>query len=99
MNNYQKKIVKYHQDNPAIYKAFNKFTKDVIGSGYNYFSAEMIINRIRWQTMIEAKDKRYKINNGMKPFYSRLFMTKNKKYKQFFKLKPSQVDGIDFEIL
>jgi hypothetical protein len=95
----RKKIINYHKKNPHLYEAFVEFTSQAFDAGYNYFSAEMIINRMRWQTMIVAKDDSFKIKNDVKPFYSRMLMAKDNKYKNFFKLRPSIWDGFNFDEL
>ena len=59
-----------------------------------FLSAEMIINRIRWQTKVETTDKDYKINNDYKPFYSRLFIVEHPQHKDFFRLRQSVADNL-----
>jgi hypothetical protein len=53
----------------------------------------MIIERIRWETMIKAKQG-FKISNSMTAFYSRLFTLENPTYSNLFKFKPSVFDGL-----
>jgi hypothetical protein len=99
MTDQKQMIINYHEKNPHLYKAFKQFSSNAYGLGYKYFSAEMIINRMRWQTMIEAKDDSFKIKNDVKPFYARMLMAKYKKYNNFFKLRPSIWDGFNFDSL
>jgi hypothetical protein len=99
MTEQQQMIINYHKKNPHLYEAFVEFSSEAYNAGYTYFSAEMIINRMRWQTMIEAKDDSFKIRNAIKPFYARMLMAKNKKYNNFFKLRPSIWDGFNFDLL
>jgi uncharacterized membrane protein len=99
MTEQQKMIINYHEKNPHLYEAFKQYSANAINSGYKYFSAEMIINRMRWYSMIEAKDDSFKIRNDVKPFFARMLMANNEKYNNFFKLRPSIWDGFNFNEL
>jgi len=88
---------KFHQDNPQVYRLFKKFTYTAIGKGHNRLSSEMIINRIRWETEVETSDPCYKINNDYKPFYARMFMAENPQYQNFFNVRGSHADEIDWK--
>lgn len=90
--------VNYHKKNPQIYEMFKKFAFQAINSKRPYYSSEMIINRVRWETMIKA-DKGYKIANEMKAFYSRLFVLEHPSYKTFFKNRPSVCDGLKLKMI
>lgn len=87
-------LEQYHADNPQIYEAFERFTMEAINSGRKYFSSEMIINRMRWYTAIEAKNDIFKINNDLKAFYSRLFENNHPQYKDFFRKRRSIADEL-----
>ena len=83
----------FHEANPEVYKMFERFTFDAIYRGHQRLSAEMIINRIRWETKIVTDNDDYKINNNYKPFYSRLFIAQNPHHKDFFRLRQSAADN------
>ena len=84
----------FHEENPEVYELFKRFTYQAIHKGHTRLSAEMIINRIRWETKIVTTDKDYKINNDYKPFYSRLFIIQHKGYEDFFQLRQSVADNL-----
>ena len=88
---------KFHEENPQIYRLFKKFAYTAIGKGHNRLSSEMIINRIRWETEVETSDPCYKINNDYKPFYARMFMAENPQYQNFFNVRGSHADEIDWK--
>ena len=85
------KFDQYDNDNPHIYELFKRFAFEAIDSGREYFSAEAIINRVRWETMMSGNDE-YKINNNYKPFYSRKFMKEYPQYGKFFRTRISKAD-------
>lgn len=82
----------YHEENPHLFEVFEKYTFDVIAKGRKYFSAEMIINRIRWYSQVEANNDRFKINNDAKPYYARLFEHKHPQHKGFFRKRRAYAD-------
>lgn len=87
------KFPAYHYENPHIYEAFKKYTFQAINNGRTYFSAEAVINRLRWDSMIAGNDI-YKINNNVKPFYSRMFMNEFPAYNKFFRIRKSKFDEV-----
>lgn len=92
-------FLNFHRNNPKVYNLFKKFTKDAIKKGHKHLSAEMIINRIRWETNVESNEE-YKINNYYKPYYARMFMhTSPPKYSDFFRLRKSYADELDFSTI
>ena len=83
----------YHESNPRVYKMFKRFTFEAMNKGHKHLSAEMIINRIRWETKIITNED-FKINNDYKPFYSRLFIVEHPQHKDFFRLRQSVADNL-----
>jgi hypothetical protein len=92
MDDWKIKFELYHAENPDIYRMFKQFTFEAISSGRKYFGANAIIERIRWATMIEAKNDLFKINNNYAPFYSRLFENEYPKHKGFFRKRHARAD-------
>ncbi len=89
-----KKFIEYDSVNPEIYKMFKKFTFDVIKSGYQNCGSQMIIERIRWESIIVAKNDKFKINNDYAAFYSRKFMLDFPRHNKFFRIRSSVADEL-----
>jgi len=87
-------FINYHKENPEIYEAFKTFSLQAISSGRKYFSAEMVVNRIRWYTQVESKNDVFKINNNYKAFYSRMFEKEFPQHKGFFRKRRALVDAV-----
>jgi hypothetical protein len=68
---------------------FCRFTRQAINAGRTRFGARMVWERMRWYTMIEAKDEafNFKLNDHYPPYYARLFMEENPRYEGFFELR------------
>lgn len=93
-----KSCIDYNKTNPDIYEMYKKYAFQAIKSKRDYYSSEMIINRVRWETMVRGKGK-FKIANKMKAFYSRLFVLEYPTYKSFFKFKPSICDSLTLKMI
>jgi hypothetical protein len=93
-----KNRIDYHKKNPQIYEMYKKFAFQAIKSKRPYYSSEMIINRVRWETMTKAESG-FKIANEMKAFYSRLFVLEYPTYQNFFKQRSSICDGLKLKMI
>ncbi len=85
----QRRFSKFHKDNPHVYEMFKRFTMQAIESGRTRFGARMVWERMRWYTMIEAREARFqfKLNDHYPPYYARLFMDEHPRYQGFFELR------------
>lgn len=78
----------WHKQNPEFYDRFERFTFQAIQRGHTRLSAWLIVNRIRWETMVVTTEGDYKIGNDYIALYARLFMHDYPQYKGFFRTKP-----------
>lgn len=83
----------YHAENPHIYEAFKKYTFQLINAGRKNIGSKLIIERLRWDTLITGNDD-FKINNNYAPFYSRLFMNEFPEHLGFFRQRESKFDNV-----
>lgn len=77
----------WHKENPHVYELFERFSNEAIGKGHTRLSAWLIINRIRWETMVETSGDDFKISNDYIAYYARLFMAYNPQHEGFFHTK------------
>ncbi len=92
--NLRERFDDYHRKNPEVYEAFRKYTIQAIQSGYKHFGAQMIIEKIRWQSAIVKKDHDFKINNDFASFYSRMFILEYPSYSDYFRTRTSVADEL-----
>lgn len=85
----------YHKENPHIYSRFEYYTFEAISAGRTRFGSQMILERLRWYEIVEAKNDKFKINNDMGAYYSRLFMNQYPEYKGIFNIRKSKLDTND----
>jgi hypothetical protein len=74
---------KYHEENPQVYKEFERIALQLIKRGYIRIGAKQIVEVIRYHTMIEGNDG-YKVNNNFTSDYARLFENDHPIYAGYF---------------
>lgn len=77
----------FHEANPGVYRLFCRFTREAIERGRRHFSVCMVIERIRWETMIVTADADFKINNNHRAYYARLWMREHPEHDGFFRTR------------
>lgn len=77
----------YQYENPEIYRYFSKYAFELIHSGMKKISAKLIIERVRWEIIMETKPDRFKINNVFTSYYARLFVQHNPEHKNKFEFR------------
>jgi hypothetical protein len=64
----------YHRENPHIYAKLRQYALEAKHAGRTHLGVKMLYERVRWYTMVEAKDDTFKLNNNWHAFYARLLM-------------------------
>ena len=83
----KRKWWRWHQQNPDVYRLFERFTFEAINAGHRRLSAWLIVNRIRWQATVVTKGDDFKISNDFIAYYARLFMHRHPQFAGFFQTK------------
>ena len=83
----------YHRKNPEVYRLFCLFTQEAIASGRRNYSAQAVIERIRWETEVLGGND-FKLPNAHVAFYARLFMKDHPAHDGFFRTAKSEADNI-----
>ncbi len=76
-------FILYDIENPKIYEAFKAFANQLIIAGATRLSANLIFERIRWETTMHGNDG-FKLNNNYRPYYARKFMNDFPEYDGWF---------------
>ncbi len=89
----------FHKAHPKVYELFDRFTRDRINRGFEYYSAKAIFERIRWETdQAKTEGNEFKLNNNFPPFYARAWMATNPEYQGFFRIRiqiSKEVDAVN----
>lgn len=91
--------IKFHYQHPEIWYAFKKIAFREIHKKRKKYSAEIIVNEIRWnrdEIINKKSDEKFLIPNKMKAFYSRFFMFKFPTYSNVFEKRNSIFDTINY---
>jgi hypothetical protein len=89
------KFRKFHFANPHIYQTFSIYSWDAANVGHKVFSHWLIMNRIRWDSLIQTDGEKYKIPNEFIAFYARMFMIRHPQLGAFFKIKRMKGEPYD----
>ena len=84
------KFLKYHTENPSIYKKFKELTFTAINKGFEHYGAKGIFEQIRWESQENVKSDGFKVNNIYTPHYARLFAQEFPEHKNFFRTRESK---------
>ena len=81
---FTKAFKEFHSENPQVYELFKEYAFEAMAAGMRHLSSKLIIERIRWESMITTTDVPYTVSNNHTPDYARLFMLDFPEYKGFF---------------
>ncbi len=77
----------FHYENPQIFKAFKEMCFTLSSMGRTRYSAECIINKIRWDHDSSTTGEVFKINKDYTALYSRLMVYHYPQFKDFFEFR------------
>lgn len=84
---------RFHRANPAVYQAFKRFAWDVKRVGRTRWSADAIVQRIRWLYSVETDEPDFKINDHYSAYYARLLMEEDpENFAGFFELRKTRTE-------
>jgi hypothetical protein len=86
------KFNNFHAKNPAVYENMVKMAKDLKEHGHSKIGFQMLIEVIRWRSMLQTTDLDFKINNNYGARYARLIMSENPDLDGIFELRRSLAD-------
>lgn len=69
-----------------VCRLFERFAFDVIQRGFDHYSSDALLHRLRWTVQVEKGDRDYKINDHWSAPLARWFMRRNPRY-QIFELR------------
>jgi hypothetical protein len=88
---------KFHTENPGVYEEFKRLAFEMKGNGRTRYSAETIINVIRWHRDLHTRGDVFEINNDFKSIYVRLLIHRHPEFRDFFELRQVRSRGLKSE--
>lgn len=92
----REQVTRFHEEHPEVWDLFVRFSVEMINRGYKTYSAQSVIERIRWEKDAGSDGSiSFKINNNYTAFYSRRFMKVYPQHKGFFRTRYQVSDDCD----
>lgn len=74
---------------PEAYDDFERITLEVMATGLTHFSADLILQRMRWVQEVERAG-RYLVNNNYRTLLARLFVIYNPQHAAVFDFREAK---------
>jgi len=88
------KFKAYHLRNPKVYEEFKRLAFQMKKTGRKKYSAEIIINVMRWHLDLKTTGDVFEINNDFKPLYARLLIYHFPEFTRFFEFRKVRSKGV-----
>ena len=96
MEQMREQCAAFHVEHPEVWDMFVSFTFEMIDRGYKNYSAQSVIERIRWEKDAGGDGTTaFKINNNFTAFYSRRFMRMYPAYEGIFRTRHQVSEDAD----
>lgn len=88
----ERNYLEFDKKRPIVWRLFKKFTFDRILKGFDQYSADAVMHRVRWETAQGREgpysgEGNFKINNNHVCFYARRFMREYPDHDGFFRVR------------
>ena len=81
---------------PEVWNLFKRFTEYAIVRGKTKLSTKFIIERIRWEVIMEIRSHdEFKINNNHTAYYARKWLKQHPEHPKFFEVRKARGDDFD----
>jgi len=99
------RFVRFHNENVFVYRRYSAIAFEAIQSGADYLGSKAIWERLRLDIIKSTSEpnaravnpdtnKRFKLCNDYTPYYARLWVYRNPKFKGKFRKRSSMADDI-----
>jgi hypothetical protein len=72
---------------PAVAQLFDRLANELIERGWQHYSADAILHRVRWHFQVEQGDREFKCNNNWTSRLSRWWLDRHPEHSEFFELR------------
>lgn len=77
----------FDREHPEVFRLFREYAEQIRARGFERYSADAILHRIRWWHHIERGDRDFAINNNFSSRYARLLMEVDPSFVGFFEVR------------
>jgi hypothetical protein len=72
---------------PEVCDLFERFALDIRRRGFERYSADAVLHRLRWEMHIERGNREFAVNNNWSSSLARWFLAKHPECGKFFELR------------
>lgn len=90
----KERFEQFHAANPQVFVHFKRFAWDVKRMGRTRWSADAIIQRIRWFLCVETAGDNFKVNDNFSAYYARLLIAEEPEFDGFFELRKTRQERL-----
>ena len=94
---HQEAFDRLHAKDPRLYEMFRMFTLELIAAGVRHSGAELIVNRIRWETTLRAGNDHYKVNSKFRKPLALKFIEEFPQHIDFFEFRDFGEMGMSYD--
>lgn len=88
----EERFVAFDAANPDVFTLFRQFADEAKRAGRTRFSADAIIQRIRWFVNVETTGDEFKINDNFSAYYARKLIAEDASFRGFFELRTTRTE-------
>jgi hypothetical protein len=78
---------------PDVCELFDKLALRVAGDGWQRYSADALLHRIRWEMTIERGNRAFRCNNNWTSLLARWWLARHPEFVGFFETRDRADDG------
>lgn len=84
----EQRFAEFDAQHPEVYRLFVELAVRLLKAGHAHGSADQIIQRIRWESMVNPnRDGGWKINDQFSALYSRKLAAEDARFRHFFEFR------------
>jgi hypothetical protein len=80
----KKRFKEFHENNPLVFEEFKNLAFKIKNTGRKKYSAEAILQVLRWHRDLQTTGEPFKISNNFRSMYARLLVHNYPEFKEFF---------------
>lgn len=83
----QQRFEAHDRAHPEVYRLFRRFALELLATGRRHYSADAILQRVRWECAISTTAGDFKVNDHFSSRYARKLIAEDRRFDGFFELR------------
>lgn len=81
------RFIRFHGEHSEVWEYFVRYVRDLMRAGFDRYSADAILHRIRWHRRVEKRDRDFALNNDHTACYARMWRATYPEHADFFEVR------------